>query len=153
MKKISVLVFLFLAIRLSYSAPPPPPVQDVGSQSELRVNTIAVSTKAAILLSTGIYNPCIPGFVQGTRFSSDAVKGDFLCGRIYLEIRNDSPYTIWMGTWVGVSTMAQTPTQMVNPAYGISIPSFTARIDSDGFPNWYVVGGTTSFPVTIIQKK
>lgn len=145
MKKALILTaFLFCSVQAKAAAP----VVDVGAQITSTATTIFVTTTPTLIVSTGTNMPCISGW-NPFKLSTYTVMGQYLCERTYLEIRNDSTVSIWMGPASNVSTQ----TFQTNSNYGIMIPTGMARVDYDNNPNWWIVSSTTAFPVTVIQKK
>lgn len=123
------------------------PVQEQGAVVSTCV-AIQVSSTPALMLSTGTNNPCVGGMLFSGFPSTATTSGQFLCGRTYLEIRNDSTES---SVWIGPNSNVSSAPTSVN--YGIQIPTVSARIDFDSYPNWWIVSNVkTSTNVVIIQK-
>lgn len=124
------------------------PVRDVGATSSATVITVAVSSNAALILSTGTAKNIY--FTSGTANQFLAtLPQTYMDGRMYLEIYNDSSIDIFCGFDSNVSTA-------VGSIYrGRRVPANGNSWSINGdLPNIYCVSNSsTGYSVAVTQAR
>lgn len=157
-KLAAILGIVFSGWSAAYSAGAPQ-MQDIGS---VRISTsvgISVSTTPSILLSTG-FNMPLESLTGGNTFNSSTrtINGQFLLGRIGLEVVNYSTIPVWIGYSAAVTSFpsvsmgrridaSTTSSQGVNTTYSFK--------SADSIWNYWIKSGDmiTDRSVLVIQTK
>lgn len=104
-KLVAGILFLGLAIlgpRPCFAAYPP--VQDVGPVSIVTMTAITCQMIPKILLSTGTNNPRGAGYPTASLATAAIVAGEYMVGRISLDVVNYSSHNIFIGYDKNVAT-------------------------------------------------
>src|SRR3990167_4927470 len=127
-----------------------PQFQDRGAVSTGTVYAVTVTTTVELLLSTGanvMSENETPSFFVQQGTSSLPVKGNYMEGRVFLEIYNDSTKDIWFGYTRAVSTQT-------GADYGRRIPSGASWSSNSSIRDYWVVSDTTTERrIVVIQEK
>lgn len=124
-KLVAGILFLGLAIlgpRPCFAAYPP--VQDVGPVSIVTMTAITCQMIPKLLLSTGTNNPRGAGYPTASLATAAIVAGEYMVGRISLNIINYSTHNIFIGYDKNVSTWSA-PAPFY-PGWLIPTSTFTA---------------------------
>lgn len=114
-----------------------PPVQERGATTISTMVAITVSTTPAILLSTGSNMVFDSGSPQIIIISSTTQRlGQFLPGRVLLEVQNASTHPVWIGYSANVTTFPS-----VNMGYRINASSVT----NNTIQSWQVRGAVPNY--------